>query len=109
MNEATEIAAPQASVAILYWCEGCSTLHEDDEVQDAGPTYECSGCGTRFNRANSADGGSARCPDCNKFAARQTDVSCPEGNCDEDLEEVGALECNGTVYVDIDFAKERMG
>lgn len=61
-----------------YQCEGCDAVFIEPE-----PTalYECGEDSTVFNANNSADGASHRCPDCNKFAGKVDDQSCPE--CEE--------------------------
>lgn len=59
-----------------WYCPSCEKGWEDsDELE---PIYECGSCGSIFNRDNSADGGSNRCPDCNKFAAKLYDHGCPD-------------------------------
>ena len=66
--------------AVAWLCE-CGALESaDDHVPE--PLYECSDCGAKYTRENSADGGSNRCPDCNKFGAKLTDHGCRE--CGED-------------------------
>jgi len=57
-------------------CSECEAKFID--TSDAQPLYECSSCGSIFTEENSADGGSNRCPDCNKFAAKISDLGCPE-------------------------------
>lgn len=86
-----------ASLEPAYRCESCDRIHEVAECQDAGPLYECGECGTIFNRANSAND-NHQCPDCNKFATKLTEVSCPE-ECSEELEEVEVIVYEGTIYV----------
>lgn len=71
-----------------YKCTGCDWFEEDEPES---PLYECSSCGTRFDRDNSADGSSHRCPDCNKFAAKAADYACPQ--CQEEVEQVTAYHC----------------
>lgn len=61
-------------------CFGCGSIPDEPT-----PTYECQSCGTAFNRNESADGDSARCPECNKFAAKSGNGACP--HCDEPLED----------------------
>lgn len=66
-----------------WLCDDCGAV--EDEF-NASPLYECGNCGTIFNRENSADGDSARCPDCNKFSAKIADeccVSCEVGKVEE--------------------------
>lgn len=55
----------------------CPQCDETFDECDAETVYECQDCGTTFNRDNSSDGNSHRCPDCNKFAAKLTDNGCP--------------------------------
>lgn len=87
------------ATAISVWrCNDCDTIHDSEAVESAGPLYECGDCGTTFTRDNSADGMSNRCSDCNKFAGKLTDVSCPEG-CESELEELEAFEIEGAIYV----------
>ncbi len=70
-------------------CESCGL----SMWEEAGPAlYECGSCGEVFNRDNSADGDSARCPQCNKFAAKIADESCPQ--CEE-AELVGPTDAWG--------------
>jgi hypothetical protein len=58
---------------VAVWvCEDCGEVSED--VNEA-PLYECSEDGL-FNRDNSADGSSHKCPTCNKFASKAGDRSC---------------------------------
>ena len=71
-----------------YKCTSCDHIDTDH----AGSQYECSSCGTTFNREHSADGDSHRCPDCNKFAGR-TGVEYTCIDCGEEAEECFAVEC----------------
>jgi hypothetical protein len=58
-----------------FLCEYCDALSDES----AGcPLYDCESCGSRFNRDDSADGDSSRCPTCNKFSAKTADDSCAE-------------------------------
>ena len=52
-------------------CDECGASFDEDEVDS--PLYECGACGTRYTREGSADGGSSRCPDCNRFGAKVAD------------------------------------
>lgn len=61
-----------------WWCADCEEFTGDEPD---GPLYECGDCGTVFNRDNSYDGDSNRCPDCRKFSAKIADFACP--NCGE--------------------------
>ena len=88
MTTTTSPIWPDVIPVSAYYCSGCETLSE--EV--AGPLYECGSCGTIFNRENSADGSSHRCPDCGKFGAKQADESCAECN-EGEIEEVTAYPC----------------
>lgn len=64
------------------YCAYCDTAHEVDDALAAGQLYECGECGQAFNRGNSADGDSHRCPSCNRFGSRYDDgepkMSCPD-------------------------------
>jgi DNA-directed RNA polymerase subunit RPC12/RpoP len=74
---------------VIYLCEECGESSVD---ANESPLYECQNCGTKFNRDNSADGGSHKCPDCNKFASKLDAVSC--SLCDSGpVEEVPAIIC----------------
>jgi len=56
-------------------CDSCGETFNDGS--DAEPIYECADCGERFTSENSADGEGNRCPSCNKFGCKVTDVGCP--------------------------------
>jgi hypothetical protein len=58
----------------------CSACEGKFTEANKAPLYECDNDGL-FNRDNSADGGSHRCPTCNKFGSKVGDQSCPI--CDE--------------------------
>lgn len=92
MIERTEVS-PNIEVhwdqIAAYKCEECGALAEDT----AGPIYECGECGERYNRDNSADGTSHRCPACGKFGARVADWSCQECGQGE-VEEADAYSCS---------------
>ncbi|MCA1571018.1 MAG: hypothetical protein LC798_11995 [Chloroflexi bacterium] len=62
-------------------CTDCETLF--DHANAGAAAYECSRCGTAFTRDDSADGDSSRCPSCNIFSAKISDLSCPECGCVE--------------------------
>jgi predicted RNA-binding Zn-ribbon protein involved in translation (DUF1610 family) len=53
-------------------CNSCGNRFNED---DAITLYECGDCGQIFS---AEDAGGNRCPDCNKFAAKFTDMGCPE-------------------------------
>jgi uncharacterized Zn finger protein (UPF0148 family) len=79
----------EVAEGISAWkCTSCEWFEEEEPDS---PLYECGSCGERYNRDNSADGGSHRCPSCNKFGAKVADHACPE--CDEEVEEVTAYAC----------------
>ena len=61
-----------------YICDKCEALVTVDDAEECSPLYECGECGSRYNRDNSADGESHRCPDCGKFGAKVADKCCPE-------------------------------
>jgi len=70
------------------YCEHC------DEYIDEGETttiYECSSCGEEFNREDSADGDSNRCPSCNKFGAISVEDACT--SCGLETRRVNAVMC----------------
>ncbi len=67
-------------------CQDCGALIEGGNEE---PLYEC--CET-FTRSNSADGEGHRCPSCNKFAAKVSDLGCPDCGVGE-LEEIEVAEC----------------
>ena len=77
-----------------YLCQSCHTITETpDDI-----LYECGSCGHRFKRSNAADGDSNRCPECNRFAAKVADHSCPD--CDDgELEEIVAYPCPTCEYL----------
>lgn len=73
-----------------YECDCCGEL----ALEPTGESlYECSECGTRFNREGSYDGGSHRCPECCRFAAKVGGDACPACG-DGNLEEVEAVCCS---------------
>jgi hypothetical protein len=86
-----------------YQCEACEAVCDEP---DPIALYECGNCGTIFNRDDSADGCSHKCPDCNKFASKLGDVSCPDCGkgpveddtgpycevCDKWIEDAGVVE-----------------
>lgn len=57
--------------------------------------YECGECGTVFDRENSADGNSQKCPDCNKLAAKLTAHGCPDCQEEDGCKEVMAVDADG--------------
>jgi peptide subunit release factor 1 (eRF1) len=61
-----------------YKCEGCDELVSVEDAEEAGPLYECGSCGTTFNKENSQDGDSNRCPDCGLFSGKIADHCCPD-------------------------------
>ena len=65
----------------IFRCLECGGVSED--AGDA--LYECAGCCVRFTTGNSADGFGHRCPSCNKYAAKVSDLSCVE--CEEGVVE----------------------
>ncbi len=70
-----------------YLCQSCDTITDTPDET----LYECNNCGLRFKRGDD-DGATQRCPECNRFAAKVADQSCP--NCDDgELEEVSAFSC----------------
>lgn len=85
-------------------CTDCDTPLDDDAETE--PLYECGQCGTTFGKSGSADGESARCPDCNKFSSRIGEVH--EG-CETPIEEAAdgwkCEECN-TGYTEQAEAEE---
>jgi len=87
----------QKETFMAYKCQECGALSED--VGEA--LYECGNCGTRFNRDNSADGGSHKCPDCNKFSSKVADFSCVECE-DGEVAEVTAYKCDNCEEIHLD-------
>ena len=84
----TTTSAGEVQEVQAYQCLECNELSED-----AGEAlYECGDCGEKFNRDDSADGMSHRCPDCNRFSAKIADQSC--GVCGQgEVEEVAVYKC----------------
>jgi DNA-directed RNA polymerase subunit RPC12/RpoP len=81
---------PPGFTEVSAWdCEDGCDLQEDN----GGVLYECGDCGTRYNRDNSADGGSHRCPDCNKFGAKTGETACIECG-SAAANETAALQCD---------------
>jgi DNA-directed RNA polymerase subunit RPC12/RpoP len=72
-----------------YFCASCEVGYEEDQTETV---YECGSCGTTFTRADSADGDSNRCPDCNKFGAKSGERACSE--CGETVELTTCAECS---------------
>lgn len=72
---------------------------DQDDVDH--PLYECGDCGHIFSRR---DTDSHQCPECNKFAQKISDYSCPEG-CEEEMESVLAYEHEGSIYVPLEVAR----
>ncbi len=65
-----------------FKCNSCGETFDSED--EAVTLYECGDCGQVFS---AEDAGGNRCPDCNKFAAKFTDMGCP--SCSEgELEEV---------------------
>jgi hypothetical protein len=58
----------------VYVCDDCGEVSED---VDPAPLYECAEDGL-FNRDESADGGSHKCPECNKFGSKAGTESCSQ-------------------------------
>lgn len=77
-----------------YRCGDCERIFTSDDSDS--PLYECGSCGDTYSRNDSADGGSNRCPSCNKFGAKVSDVSCPDGCTSEPEEWSGdvCVECD---------------
>ena len=66
-------------VGIFWVCGECNAaIPHDDYDPDDNTLYECGSCGTVFTRANSADGMSHRCPQCNKMSGKLSENGCPE-------------------------------
>jgi rubredoxin len=87
-SDAIGVAVPfdnsnDKSVAV-WKCDSCDTVFST--IDDMVVLYECGNCGTVFTRDDSSDGCSNRCPDCNKFSSKKTDLGCPDcgqGECEE--------------------------
>lgn len=69
------ISKPASAIAeVEVWvCPNCAEVFTEEP--ELTTLYECGNCGTTFSKE---DEGSNRCPDCNKFAAKQDDGGCPE-------------------------------
>jgi DNA-directed RNA polymerase subunit RPC12/RpoP len=78
-------------------CLQCEKVGEDIEPE---PLYECGSCGNEFSRSNSADGGSHRCPQCNKFGSKISDEGCPD--CEVELEDLDTYIYKDKTYTDED-------
>ncbi len=68
------------AVVNVWKCPDCDWIGDDP---DEDTIYECGSCGSMFRKDADADG-THRCPGCNKFAGRLSDldVACPQGcNC----------------------------
>lgn len=84
IRDLTKDAKPE----IRYLCHECDELN--DEPGEA--LHECGACDITFTRSNSANGGSNRCPDCNRFSSKKADTSC--ASCEEgEVEEVTVYHC----------------
>jgi len=78
-----------------YSCQSCDHTQTDEPES---PLYEC--C-TTYDRANSNDGESNRCPECNKFGARIADYACDE--CHGEMEATTLYVCGcGKTYLTTD-------
>lgn len=70
-------------------CPECGWVGHGVDVE-TDKLYECESCGAKFSESNSSDGGSSRCPQCNKFSHKLADYCCPEcyeGELEEATEE----------------------
>ncbi len=70
-------------------CTDCGFVTDTPSEE---PGYECGSCGEEFTRANSADGDSNRCPQCNRFAAKRVDDVCER--CESETQQVWVFECS---------------
>lgn len=61
-----------------FKCDSCDETFDSED--EAVSLYECGDCGNRFSQETSADGAGHRCPDCNKFGAKVSDMGCPSCN-----------------------------
>ena len=85
----TTTETPAVAETIEAWkCLDCGAITQ--ERYDV-PRYECNNDGTIFARDSSADGGSHRCPECNKFASKLADESCED--CEGEVEAFQAVDC----------------
>lgn len=66
-----------AETITAYKCLKYDAISEETSKE---PLYECFNCGTKFNRANSAEGESHRCPTCGKFGSKLSDDSYSDNN-----------------------------
>lgn len=81
-----EVKGNPGEVQDGWHCLECGEYFPDDGNDVDVALYECGNCGARFNRNNSADGDSSRCPDCGKFSGKVAARSCPmceEGEVEE--------------------------
>ena len=101
----TTVAREDPEQVAAYVCEECDKIIPVDQT---GPAlYECGNCGAVFNRDNSADGDSHRCPDCGKFSGKIEDESCDEctGGAISEADAWECPECE-TLYATEDAARE---
>lgn len=78
------MAKKKPTQVAAFRCEECHDLCLEDDINDDDALYECSSCGNTFNR-ESTENNDHRCPECNKFGARQEGRVCP--NCSEGVVE----------------------
>lgn len=71
--QADAAADPEPSARLT--CDECGETFDDDS--EAERLFECDQCGDRFTSSGSADGDGHRCPSCNKFGRKVTDLGCP--------------------------------
>jgi hypothetical protein len=83
-----------APIINVLECPSCNDLILPEDVGDER-VYECNNCGT----TGTGDDG-RRCEQCNKFAAKISDTSCPE--CDGPMDDAETVEAqratNGSLF-----------
>jgi DNA-directed RNA polymerase subunit RPC12/RpoP len=87
-NTHTSVVLEASSVPGWLCVDGCEFVTDEP----SSPLYECGDCGETFNRDGSVDGGSNRCPQCNKFAAKIADLACDQCGAAE-VDQTEAVEC----------------
>jgi hypothetical protein len=86
-----------ATIQTVLLSDDCESV-----VEKPVALYECGDCGTVFSPADSADGQSSRCPDCEQPAAKLTDRGCPDCE-DANCREATGIVCpHGDGFVEVD-------
>jgi len=71
-----------------YYCFNCEEVVEEPEN-----LYECSECGEVYNRDDSYDGMSHRCPSCGRWGHIYIENTCPECQAEEELKKIKVVKC----------------